>query len=404
MAGGWTEDQLVEIIVGSMKLCPVCAQKSRDKSTRKLVLVGITLVALVGSIAAVIIHGAVHGRASSAAAGPSLNGTYRIVRDDTKRTTNGALIPSTGAPSTSPISDWAFRSVCSRTGCVATGTQLDSANPKNPASPPSTSVLYFTDGYWRETFTPDRVQVAHTECLRFDGVGPGTETRSFTRTLEPQPDGALRGVQTATVLTNECGGQGGVLQNPVVATKTGEVPAGVTVADPADLPLAPPPTSMSAQPAGSPVLDGTYRVEFDASEETVNGIRTPGGTTQPGWWAFRSLCTDKRCIATGAHLSANNQHEPTGEFLVFQFADGRWQDTPYLRPPEDCPQGRGTQTLTSSLSAAPQPDGTLRGTGTQTVLTNGCGLQGYVYKVPTVLTRVGDVSPAVVLADPALFM
>jgi serine/threonine-protein kinase len=56
-----------------------------------------------------------------------------------------------------------------------------------------------------------------------------------------------------------------------------------------------------------------------------------------------------------------------------------------------------------SLSFEPQPDGTLRGVMTQTMVTNECGDQGKVYQTPMVATREGDVPPGVVLADPALF-
>jgi hypothetical protein len=55
----------------------------------------------------------------------------------------------------------------------------------------------------------------------------------LTWSLEPQPDGALRGVKTGTALTNECGLQGQVAVAPVVATRTGDVAPSVIVADPA---------------------------------------------------------------------------------------------------------------------------------------------------------------------------
>lgn len=59
--------------------------------------------------------------------------------------------------------------------------------------------------------------------------------------------------------------------------------------------------------------------------------------------------------------------------------------------------------MTFAISVQPQPDRTLHGILTETVLTNECGHQGNVYKTPVVMTRTGDVPPAVVLADPALF-
>jgi serine/threonine-protein kinase len=41
---------------------------------------------------------------------------------------------------------------------------------------------------------------------------------------------------TVTVQSNECGQQGAVLRAPAVATRSGDVPPGVTVPDPATIP------------------------------------------------------------------------------------------------------------------------------------------------------------------------
>ena len=51
----------------------------------------------------------------------------------------------------------------------------------------------------------------------------------------------------------------------------------------------------------------------------------------------------------------------------------------------------------------PQADGTLKGLMVGTILSNGCGTQGTVYRTPFVARRTGDVAPSVVVADPALF-
>jgi serine/threonine protein kinase, bacterial len=204
-----------------------------------------------------------------------------------------------------------------------------------------------------------------------------------------------------------------VVQNPVVATRTADAPAGVNVEDPATVVSAPTP-STPAPPAAGPVLDGAYRLEYDYAAQTVNGDLTTGDKKKEShWYAFRSLCTSTRCVATGAALSDNNQQEPSGSAEVLQFTDGRWQDTPYLQDPQPCtteysgpnaiPGGNSADTPTISLSLEPQSDGTLHGFALTTVVTDGCGTQGKAYKTPIVATRVGDVPPAVVLADPALF-
>jgi serine/threonine protein kinase, bacterial len=109
-------------------------------------------------------------------------------------------------------------------------------------------------------------------------------------------------------------------------------------------------------------------------------------------------------LPPGALLADNNQHEPAGTgAIVLRFTDGHWQDTPRLQSPTPCEPGNGTQILTKSWSLQSQPDGTLRGYETATVLTNECGDQNNVVKFPVVATRTGDVPPSVVLADPALF-
>lgn len=329
-----------------------------------------------------------------------LDGTYRLVYDTTKRLDNGA--PAPPQPNTDDTSWWAYRSLCRSTGCVATGTKLDPHNPRVLLTPVSTAVLHFADGHWKDT--PPRFLNDEPKCLGADGkVVAGTETMAPTRSLEPQPDGTLRGVSTTTVLTNECGNEGKVVQIPFVATRTGDRPTGVSVADPTGVATAPS-TSDPPSPAASPVLNGAYRFDYDNTHQTVNGHLMLGGAkTETHWWAFRSLCAPTRCVATGATLADNNQQQPSGLADVVQFIDGRWQDTPSLLSPVPCDTGNGAQMIASGWSFQPQADGTLRGVATDTVITNECGRQGYVYTTPFVVIRIGDVPPSVVLADPALF-
>jgi hypothetical protein len=341
---------------------------------------------------------------AQAAAGPVLDGTYRVDYDLKKQTQNGAQTQSSWALLSS--SSWGFRSMCKPTGCVATGTQPDDNNHQVAGTPAYPHVLHFVDGHWQAA--PVQGQIQQTRCVGAIGkVVAGADTGAFTWSLEPQPDGTLRGVATETVLTNECGGQGTVVQTPFVLTRTGDVPAGVTLVDPATITGAPA-TSTPAPANAGPVLDGTYRVDYDWAKQTANGDPTTGDvtTTQTtNWWAFRSLCTATGCVATGSRLDDTNHNEAKGVAHVLHFADGHWQDSPYLHPPEQCRGTSGTVADSSTLSWSlePQPDGTLRGTATETVLTNECANQGTVYRTPVVATRTGDVPPSVTVADPALF-
>ena len=337
-----------------------------------------------------------------AAPGPVLDGTYRLDHDYAKQTQNGAPNPQ---PNTDNTRWWAFRSSCRSTGCVATGTGLDNVNHQVASTPAATDILDFADNRWQDS-TPIQHQVPMQRCLSANGeITAGEETEMVAWSLEPQPDGTLKGVLTHTVLTNECGFQGTVWRIPVLATWVGDVPPGVTVADPGAVT----PSTTASIPdriLGGSVLDGTFRLDFDNAHQTVNGL--PVSTPVPNktvWWAFRSLCTSTGCVATGSQLVDTNHQEAAGVVGVFHFADGHWQDTPYLQPPHQC-SGTNvtvTHTMTISWSLEPQPNGTLRGVVTGTVLTNECGNQGKVYRTPISATRMGDMPPDVIVADPTLF-
>jgi serine/threonine protein kinase, bacterial len=330
-----------------------------------------------------------------------LDGSYRFDYDFSKQTVNGAPYAK---PNTDNTSWWAFRSSCASSGCVATGTQLDTNNHQVARSPAKTADARFVDGHWQEA--PVQRQMPEPRCLGANGqVVAGTDTVLLSWSLEPQPDGTLRGVLNGTALTNECGVQGQVGVVPMVATRIGDVPSGASIADPATV-IGAPPTSAAAPPVAGPVLDGTYRLDFDLANQTINGNVTGIRAAVPQWWAFRSLCTAAGCVATGSELAESNQREATGVTSVLRFVDGHWQGTPYLQAPMECDRtdqpGRDDETRLWSWN--PQADGTLRGLEIGTVLTNECGTQGTVYRTPFVATRTGDVAPSVIVADPALFV
>ena len=385
---------------------------TKKRRSRRLILVGVAAAVVVVAVLGVIgyiVKPKKHttttpATSTQAPVAPPLDGTYRLDGDFSKETSNGAPAPQ---PNTDNIGWWAYRSSCTSTGCVATGTGLDKNNHQVARTPALTAGFHFVDGHWQSSLSPR--QVPRPWCLGANGtVVAGADTETFSWSLEPQPDGTLRGVQTLTVLTNECGNQGKVTSAPFVATRTGDVPPSVTVADPATVTGAPT-TSTRVPPVAGPVLDGTFRVDFDYTKQTANGV--PAINTVPNdsvRWAFHSMCTSAGCVGAGVALPDEDQQAGTvGAAVVLRFADGHWQDTPYLRPSAfQCPGATNrtvTYTATSSWSLEPRPDGTLRGVQTVTVLTNECGNQGMVYRTPFMATRIGDVPPTVTLADPALF-
>jgi serine/threonine-protein kinase len=115
-----------------------------------------------------------------------------------------------------------------------------------------------------------------------------TQSETVVWTLTPEPDGTLRGVQTQTVQSNECGSQGATLRIPVVASRTGDVPPGVTVADPAQA------ANTTAAPVGTatPAVLGGPCTDIDkvAFDSTANQQVVCEGNT----W-------DKAPPTTGVH-------------------------------------------------------------------------------------------------------
>jgi serine/threonine-protein kinase len=167
------------------------------------------------------------------------------------------------------------------------------------------------------------------------------------------------------------------------------------------------PAASAAPTAGGPVLQGTYKLDYDQTKRTTNGVSIRHGGAATSWWAFRSACTANGCAATGTQLDdATHQVANTtdgGQADSLRFVGGYWQGAP-VQQRLGCtrPNGqvRATQQETIAWSLAPQADGTLRGTLTETVLSDECGAQGAVVRVPVVATRTGDAPAKVALGDP----
>jgi serine/threonine protein kinase, bacterial len=155
--------------------------------------------------------------------GEALDGSYRVDVNREQQTYN-----STPDPQPPNVSTWwAFRTSCTPTACVATGTMLDDNDHQNlsPAGGEKPLVLDFRDGAWQSR--PDKVLFA---CLGPNGA-PAKQTTTQAIRLE-QSHGALRGAMTVTVNSNECSQQGATIEIPAVAAHVGEVPPGVEVPSP----------------------------------------------------------------------------------------------------------------------------------------------------------------------------
>jgi serine/threonine-protein kinase len=122
---------------------------------------------------------------------------------------------------------WAFRSSCAPGPCSAVGAPLDDndhTQAKSTVSEPV--VLEFRDGRWLS-----RPEEGTFPCIAADGA-ERTQATTQELSLRPRPQGGLAGEMTVTVRSNECGQRGAVLRAPAQATRSGDVPHGVTVPDP----------------------------------------------------------------------------------------------------------------------------------------------------------------------------
>ena len=160
----------------------------------------------------------------------------------------------------------------------------------------------------------------------------------------------------------------------------------------------------STTPGPGAGLEGVHRIDLDFQSQTINGLPvTAALPNRSEWWAFRSACDSTGCVAAAAQLAPGNLQQNTGIAIALDFREGRWQDTG-VQPPEQCSNSPDADVSTVSWSLIPQPDGTLRGVATRTILTDQCGHQGDAYKTPIVGERTGDVPATVVIADPTLLL
>jgi serine/threonine-protein kinase len=140
------------IAVASPQLKPKADElpgERRRTNPRLLFVLAAALITVVAVIAAVLHFTGNEDRSPTSPtapvpiAGPTLSGTYRLSYDDRKQTANGAPFPPEPVPK-DDVSSWAFRSLCTPTGCAATATKLDSNNPQVAFTPPATRGLRLT--------------------------------------------------------------------------------------------------------------------------------------------------------------------------------------------------------------------------------------------------------------------
>jgi hypothetical protein len=142
-------------------------------------------------------------------------------------------------------------------------------------------------------------------------------------------------------------------------------------------------------------LDGTYRLDFDASKRTALGQPSPGANPFNRKWAFRSHCADGgACVATATRI--NNDGSASNTKTTLDLIDGKW--VMVLGEDSKCNQGGQPARVLGTWVLEPQPDKTLTGTWTEITTGSDCP---WVLQMPVKATREGDVPDGVDVTDPS---
>jgi hypothetical protein len=157
------------------------------------------------------------------------------------------------------------------------------------------------------------------------------------------------------------------------------------------------PGASKAPKPTAPSFEGTYRFDFDGTQQLAGGEPKPT-KSRTRTYALRSACTDSGCIATATKLADDDpkrKSDPPID-LVLDYVDGHWQTA--LREDGACADSDVKGPSLTAWILQPQPDGTL--TGTSYVAMNPSPDCAVATSTPVTVTRQGDVDAAISVADP----
>lgn len=250
---------------------------------------------------------------------PLLDGTFRI--DFAPEMTANDL----KLPNQTLVTWWAFRTGCRPEGCVATAMKLDDETHQKPATGPAefasllTKELQYVDGKWREL--PPEAETR--SCSSSSDVSAKYATQW---TLARQPNGTFSGAQRTVVTSNECATQGLTMTLPIMATRTGDVPQGVSVADPASVPNVPFPGLLGPTPGrecsepGKVIYDPTTNSEIVcnktvwAAAPSIFGIKQVGAPCTPDPDQSRAISTEGYLLTCSYRTGNNPPAWETGHY------------------------------------------------------------------------------------------
>ena len=155
--------------------------------------------------------------------------------------------------------------------------------------------------------------------------------------------------------------------------------------------------SSKAPKPSAPGFEGTYRFDFDGTQQLAGGAPKPT-KSRSRIYALRSTCTDSGCIATATKLADDNpkrRSDPPLD-LVLDYIDGYWQMA--LREDTSCTDSEIKGPAITAWILQPQPDGTL--TGTSYVAMNPSPDCAVATQTPMTVKRLSDVDAGISVADP----
>ena len=151
--------------------------------------------------------------------------------------------------------------------------------------------------------------------------------------------------------------------------------------------------STSQPPKPAVMLDGTYRLDFDRAQQTMDGRPLPE-EPYARTYAFRSACDADSCTATGVRVNDQNPSQLAGGgTVVLDYIGDEWVRT--YNNSQTC---RDAQVpVLESWSFKPGGGGSLAGRRRLAFVYSPCT---GAYDQPVTVTRTGDVDPAVTVTDP----
>lgn len=215
----------------------------------------------------------------------ALSGVYRLDFDAKQQVAGGEPKPYR------PFSrSFAFRSTCSATGCVATGSRVKNDDTGELADPKFSVVLDYVDGEWVTTFP------AQETC------GAKESPVLVSWALKPGDDARLAGTRIESSVTPGCAYN---TQIPVTATRLGDAGPSVPVANPA--------AEAALKRSTASYLYGRYSGK-------VTNPATGATQTRPVQIASACVRNTEQCRM----LKTTTRNDGSRDVQAFHFADGRW--------------------------------------------------------------------------------